>query len=88
MEEAQKTKGDDIGRIIMEAKEGRTGKAEEKIKEYIEAGNLFKAQSLAQAIGRELTVDEWKRAEEVCRQNGDKDKAEVALQKAKKLQSQ
>lgn len=84
MEEAQKTEGDDIGQIIMETKEGRTGKVEEKIKEYIEADKLFEAQSLAQAIGRELTVDELKRIAE----KGDEDIADVAdaLLRQKRLQ--
>ena len=83
MEEAQKIKGDDIGQIILEADKGR---AEKKIKEYIEAGKLFEAQSLAQAIGRELTADEWKKAAKVCKGKGNEDNAEVALQKAEGLQ--
>jgi hypothetical protein len=90
--ETQKAKGDDIGQIIMEAEKGRTGKAEKRIKEYIEAMMPFEAQSLAQAIGRELTADEWKRVEKVCRQKAEEgdenatEVAEVALIKAEKAE--
>jgi len=64
--------------------EGQPGDAEEVLKGLIEAGRLFEAESAAQEIGRELTFKELTTIATVCRQNGDNDKAEVALQMAEK----
>ena len=48
------------------------------------SGQAFEAESVAQSLGRKLTFRELTTIVTVCRQNGDNDKAEVALCKAEK----